>query len=72
IPKIPKISLKLNRTANVEICVYNAIGSRVWNLRKSYSPGEYNLVLPALPSGVYFVYSRIDEQEEVQKIVIMK
>ncbi len=72
IVRIPKIDLKLSRTSDVEICVYNSLGSRVWHSKKSYLPGKYNLALPSLPSGVYFIHSRIDSRQEVRKIVIVK
>ncbi len=71
ITRFPELNIRVNQPGDVEICIYNSLGRRVWYSKNYYAAGDYILKI-TLPSGVYFVKSRIGEIKKVQKIVVIK
>lgn len=68
----PVIELEVDKPSGVEISIYDVLGRKLWCIKQNYLPGKHNLRLPVLPSGVYFVKSRIDENQVVKKIAIIR
>ncbi len=72
VSKYPVIKLEINSAKDVDIYVYDILGRVVWHLRQRYEPGRYQIKLPELPSGVYFVSTNISVNGEAKKITVIK
>jgi len=69
------IPLQLNENSFVNIELVNILGQKVKNIRNtSMNAGEYNLQVNCenLTSGIYFVKVRIDNVNEIQKVILLK
>jgi len=73
---VAKIRFTLNRTAQVNLVIYDVLGREVERLASDvFSAGSHELLWNAegLPSGLYFVDARVDDAGRfVQKAVLLK
>jgi predicted acyl esterase len=69
----PQIRLSLKNPVNVGIELYDISGRSVWSLsQERKGRGDYTVVLPELPQGVYFIRSQIGGVDDVRKIVVIR
>lgn len=72
VSKSPVIKLEIKNAKDVDIYVYDILGRVIWRLKQRYEPGRYQIKLPELPSGVYFVSTNLSVNREVKKITVIK
>ncbi len=61
-----------NKQRSVTLELFNALGRRVFNRQMDIHPGDLNIDLPALPTGVYQLLISDDEAQYGEKLVITK
>jgi photosystem II stability/assembly factor-like uncharacterized protein len=69
------IEYYISEPAQVSLKVYNLLGTLVANLVETYQPnGKYNVTWNAdkEASGVYYLRLRVNEKEQVRKLVLLK
>jgi hypothetical protein len=69
------IEYYISEPAQVSLKVYNLLGTLVANLVETYQPnGKYNVTWNAdkEASGIYYVRLRVNEKEQVRKLVLLK
>ncbi|MCW8817304.1 MAG: YCF48-related protein [Ignavibacteriaceae bacterium] len=69
------IEYYISNPAQVSLKVYNLLGTLVANLVETYQPdGKYNVTWNAdkEASGVYYLRLRVNEKEQVRKLVLLK
>jgi photosystem II stability/assembly factor-like uncharacterized protein len=69
------IEYYISEPAQVSLKVYNLLGSRIANLVEEYkSNGKYNVIWNAgnEASGIYYIQLRVNEKEQVRKLVLLK
>ncbi len=72
IARNPVIKFELNSSVNANICVYDVLGRQVWQFKQNCETGKYQIRMPELPAGVYFVKSNIAANGEVRKVVVIE
>ncbi len=74
------IDLDIGKAGIVKVMIYNILGEQVAQITNTkLNQGKYNFIwngkndngIP-LPSGIYFIYSNIQDQTEIQKITLLK
>jgi len=74
------IDLDIGKVGIVKVMIYNILGEQVTQITNTnLNPGKYQLNwngknengIP-LPSGIYFIYSNLQDQTEIQKITFLK
>lgn len=69
----PEITLQLFKKSGVQINLYDVAGRQLWSYKKSnYPPGKYQIKLPELSNGVYFVYSKINNLSDAKKTIVVR
>ncbi|MBL7013882.1 MAG: T9SS type A sorting domain-containing protein [Candidatus Marinimicrobia bacterium] len=74
------IDLDIGKAGLVKVMIYNIMGEQVTQITNtSLNPGKYHFIWNgkngngiSLPSGIYFIYSNIQDQTEIQKITLLK
>ncbi len=69
-------SLALNKTAKVELSLYNLLGQRVLSIAQTTLPPGYHSISfeapPSLSTGFYFVQARAGDYRAVRHILLLK
>jgi len=69
----PTVSFQLRRQSPVELKLYDINGRKLWSLNRALlNAGNHRFRVPELASGVYFLYSNIEDRETFKKMVIIK
>ncbi|MGQ9464219.1 MAG: T9SS type A sorting domain-containing protein [bacterium] len=66
------VSLTIKKERSVELCIYDVLGRVIWQIERNYRPGKYQLRLPELPAGIYFLKSNLSDNGDVKKITVIK
>lgn len=68
----PILHLNFSKVSDIELKIYNVLGQRVRSIKQVYARGNYEIALPHLSSGIYFIHLKINTKEYNNKIVVIK
>ncbi len=64
-----KIDLHLKEKGEAVIKVYNLLGKETFHLIKSFNPGDYQIKIPELPSGIYLLVIKLGKDEMKERFI---
>ena len=68
------IKIELDKNAEVEISIFNAIGKSIYNFKETANQGTYlkAVIFEDQPSGIYFVNVKAADIKSVEKLIKIK
>jgi hypothetical protein len=68
------VKVELDKNADVDISIFNAIGKVVYSSREIGNPGTYikPVIFDEQPSGIYFVNVKAGEIKSIEKLIKIK
>jgi hypothetical protein len=69
-----KIEIDADKTAELEIVIYNAIGKPVYSSKEFIPPGTFTKLInfEDQPSGIYFINVKAGEIKSVERLIKIK